>query len=85
MKYDVNRKEIAVWRFRQLLYSSQNDGFDAVHTDNLKTFKLCTIDKLFNDVWTQDIIYFYVCVVLLSVLFSCVSIFQTNVALHKIL
>ena len=53
--------------------------------ERLKDFKLCVIDKVFNDVWTQDIIYFYVCVVLLSVLFSYVSIFQTNVALHKIL
>ena len=67
------------------MYSSQNDGFDAVHTERLKDFKLCAIDIVFNDVWTQDIIYFYVCVVLLSVLFSYVSIFQTNVALHKIL
>ena len=69
------------------MYKVKMMVFDAVHIPRgLKLFNEYIVNK-FKFLDTLDIIvYFYVCVVLLSVLFcSYVSIFQTNVALHKIL
>ena len=92
-KYSIEIMQIENWRFKQLFYSSQKDGFDAVSTEWASNIVVCftnildyiivyMIKNLLNIVYT---IFLCLCCAFISSFCSYVSIFQTNVALHKIL